>query len=117
MKLNCVNIATTKVLEMSIFYSLVLNKPYHERNLYRYEILIYNCCIVITYTENKTLINPDCCGLEFIVDDVDAEYSRLINAGVNINDKPKILPWNYKYFSVRDPDGNNIDFVQFLGDK
>ena len=92
MKLNCVNIATTKVLEMSIFYSLVLNKPYHERNLYRYEILIDNCCIVITYTENKTLINPDCCGLEFIVDDVDVFVLKCSASYVLLFGVPYIYP-------------------------
>lgn len=117
MKLKCVNIATTNVLEMSNFYSLVLDKPYLERNSHRYEILIDNCCIVITFSETKTPINPDCCGLEFIVDNIDMEYNRLINAGVNINNAPKTLPWNYKYFAVKDPDGNNIDFVEFIGDK
>ena len=117
MKLNCVNIATTRVLEMSDFYSLILNKPYYERNSHRYEILIDNCCIVITYSENETPVNPDCCGLEFIVDDIDTEYNRLITAGVNVNNAPQTLPWNYKYFALKDTDGNNIDFVQFLGDK
>ena len=117
MKLNCVNIATTKVLEMSGFYSLILDKPYVERNSDRYEILVENCCIVITSSKIKTPVNPDCCGLEFIVDDVDAEYNRLINAGININHTPQTLSWNYRYFAVTDPDGNNIDFVQFVGDK
>lgn len=48
MKLKCVNIPTTNPFEMSKFSSLVLNKPYLERNSHRYEILIDNCCIVIT---------------------------------------------------------------------
>ena len=101
---------------MSKFYSLVLNKPYLERNSHRYEILIDNCCIVITYSENKTLINPDSCGLEFIVDDVEMEYNRLISTGVYIKEAPITLLWNYKYFAIKDPDGNNIDFVEYIGD-
>ena len=115
MKLKCVNISTTNVLEMSQFYSIVLNKPYFKRSLNRYEILIDNCCIVITLSKNKSSINPDCCRLEFIVDDIDMEYNRLINAGITISDEPKMLPWNYKYFAIKDPDGNHIDFVEFVG--
>lgn len=117
MKLNCVNIATTNVLEMSKFYSLVLNKPYNERNSHRFEILVDNACVVITFTKTKTPVNPDCCGLEFIVDDIDAEYNRLLAIGVNIEKAPITLPWDYKYFALKDPDGNNIDFVQFVGNK
>ena len=117
MKLGCVNITTTNTIEMRDFYSLVLNAPYHERNPHRYEILVDNSCIVITHTDTKTPINPDCCGLEFNVNDIDVEYNRLITAGVNIEKEPTTLPWNYRYFAVKDPDGNNIDFVQFVGDK
>ena len=115
MKLKCVNISTTNVLEMSQFYSLVLNKPYLKRSLNRYEILIDNCCIVISFSNNKSPINPDYCRLEFIVDDIDMEYNRLISAGITISDEPKMLPWNYKYFAITDPDGNHIDFVEFIG--
>ena len=111
MKLNCVNIPTTNLLEMNKFYSLVLNKPYFERYSRRNEILIDNCGIVITYSENKTPINLDSCGLEFIVDDIEKEYNKLIGTGVNIKEAPITLPWNYKYFTIKDPDGNNIDFV------
>ena len=59
MKLNCVNIATTNILEMRDFYALVLNKPYLERNPHRYEIPVENYCIVITFSETKTPINID----------------------------------------------------------
>ena len=37
--------------------------------------------------------------------------------GVNIEKAPITLPWDYKYFALKDPDGNNIDFVQFVGNK
>lgn len=116
MKLGCVNIATAKIIEMRDFYSLVLNAPYSERNALRYEIHVDNVCIVVSSTEIKTPVNPDCCGLEFDVDDVDAEYERLCAAGLDIEKPPVTLPWKYRYFAVKDPDGNNIDFVQYVGD-
>lgn len=114
MKLNCVNIATTRILEMRDFYSLILNKPYFERNSHRYEIFLDNCCIVISYSETETPINPDCCGLEFIVDDIDIEYNRLITAGIGINNAPQTLPWNYKYFALKTPMATILILFSFL---
>ena len=114
MKLNSVNIATTNISAMRDFYSLILNTGYYERNTSRYEIQIDNVCIVIMATNTKTPVNPDCCGLEFQVADVDAEYRRLLDSGVRIESEPVTLPWNYRYFAVKDPDGNNVDFVQYV---
>ena len=116
MKLGCVNIATTNLDEMKDFYSLILETPYIERNSKRYEIAIDNVCIVLTHTDTKTPINPDCCGLEFYSENVDELYDRLLNAGIVTETAPTTLPWNWRYFSVKDPDGNNIDFTQNLGE-
>ncbi|MCI8553986.1 MAG: VOC family protein [Clostridiales bacterium] len=116
MRLSCVNIATVNQIKMKDFYSLVLNAPCYERNPYRYEINVDNVQIVITHTETKTPVNPDCCGLEFYVDDVDAEYTRLLDAGIRTENPPETLPWNCRYFAVKDPDGNNLDFVQIMDD-
>ncbi len=115
MRISCVNVATANIVEMREFYSIILNTPYYERNACRDEIPIENVCVVITSSETKAPINPDSCGLEFIVDHLDEEYSRLLAAGIKIENPPVTLPWDYKYFAVKDPDGNNIDFVQYVG--
>jgi len=116
MKLGCVNIATTNLDKMKDFYSLILETPYVQRNFERYEIVVENVTIVLTHTDKKVSVNPDCCGLEFYSADVDALYNRLINIGIAIENQPTTLPWNWRYFSVKDPDGNNIDFTQYLGE-
>ena len=72
---------------------------------------------MLTHTDTKTPVNPDCCGLEFYSENVDELYNRLLKAGIAIDNAPATLPWNWRFFSVKDPDGNNIDFVQFVGDK
>lgn len=94
MKLNCINIATTNVTEMRDFYSLVFAKPYKEVVPNRFEILVGDISLVITHTDTKTPVNPDCCGLEFVVDDVDTEYKRLLDAGIKIENTPVTYPWN-----------------------
>lgn len=115
MKLNCINIATTNVTEMRDFYSLVFAKPYKEVVPNRFEILVGDISLVITHTDTKTPVNPDCCGLEFVVDDVDTEYKRLLDAGIKIENTPVTYPWTWRAFGFKDPDGNNIDFVKYVG--
>ena len=117
MKLGCVNISTTNVDEMRDFYSLVLNTPYDDFLAPdRYEIKLGDVGIIICRASTPTVINPENCGLEFAVEDVDAEYDRLVKLGIKPDNSPVTLPWNYRYFSVKDPDGNNLDFVQNLNE-
>lgn len=116
MRLNAFNIPTTNVEAMRNFYSLVLGAPYDGSHggPNRYEIQIDGTCIVISGT-CAPVSAPEGCGLEFAVDDVDALYAKLTAAGVKTESAPATLPWNWRFFAVKDPDGNNIDFVQNLG--
>ena len=49
--------------------------------------------------------------LEFIVADVDAEYERLRDLGVEVVKPPQTHPWGARSFWFRDPDGNLVDFL------
>jgi len=51
--------------------------------------------------------------LMFEVDNVDNEYNRLKNSGMQIvfTSQPKTYPWGARAFGFKDPDGNNIDFL------
>ncbi len=49
--------------------------------------------------------------LEFVVDDVDAEYERLRDLGVVVVKPPQTHPWGARSFWFRDPDGNLVDFL------
>ena len=55
-----------------------------------------------------------CHGFELRMTDVDAEYNRILSLGVEIKEPPRDLPWGYRYFNIKDPDGNGIDLVQKL---
>ncbi len=48
--------------------------------------------------------------LAFTVDDVDQEYIRLLDLGIQIIDAPKLQPWGAKNMHFCDPDGNHIYF-------
>jgi catechol 2,3-dioxygenase-like lactoylglutathione lyase family enzyme len=50
------------------------------------------------------------CVLEFGVDDVDAEFERLMKLNVPIVKPPSTQPWGIRSAWFRDPDGNIINF-------
>jgi predicted enzyme related to lactoylglutathione lyase len=47
--------------------------------------------------------------LEFIVDDVDAEYERLRGRLAEVVTEPTTMPWGNRALLFRDPDGNLIN--------
>jgi len=46
----------------------------------------------------------------FNVDDVDAEYKRLLPMGAQMLNEPTTHPWGARSFQFRDPDGNILNF-------
>ena len=55
-----------------------------------------------------------CQGFEFRVANADSEYKRIRDLGIKIKEPPQNLPWGYRFFNIKDPDGNGIDIVQAL---
>jgi len=47
--------------------------------------------------------------IEFIVDDVDAEYERLRGSMEDIVTAPTTMPWGNRALLFRDPDGNLVN--------
>jgi catechol 2,3-dioxygenase-like lactoylglutathione lyase family enzyme len=52
--------------------------------------------------------------LVFVVDDVDAEASRLSSRGVELTTPPETESWGERFFQVTDPNGIVIQLVQWL---
>ena len=50
----------------------------------------------------------------FYVDDVDALYQRLVNAGLTPSTVPRDAPWGERYFHISDPDGHELSFARPL---
>jgi predicted enzyme related to lactoylglutathione lyase len=48
--------------------------------------------------------------VSFNVDDVDAEYRRLLSLGAEMLNEPTTHPWGARSFQFRDPDGNILSF-------
>jgi len=52
--------------------------------------------------------------LAFVVDDVDAEYDRLVGAGVAMTTPIETEPWGERYFQMTDPNGVVIQVVGWI---
>jgi uncharacterized glyoxalase superfamily protein PhnB len=50
----------------------------------------------------------------FVVDDIDAEYSRVQHEGVSITTPIETEPWGERFFQVADPNGVTIQLVQWV---
>ena len=50
----------------------------------------------------------------FYVDDVDKLYQRIVDAGHEVETKPRDAEWGERYFHVRDPDGHELSFAKPL---
>lgn len=48
--------------------------------------------------------------IEFLVDDVDAEYDRLKEFSIDFVNDPTTMPWGNRSLLFRDPDGNLVNF-------
>ncbi len=52
--------------------------------------------------------------LIFHVDDVDAMYRRLVDAGLTTSTVPQDAPWGERYFHINDPDAHELSFAKRL---
>ena len=55
--------------------------------------------------------------LEFIVDDVDAEYDRLREQLSEVVTEPTTMPWGNRALLFRDPDGNLVNLFTPVTDQ
>lgn len=116
MRLKCLHMPTTDVPKMRDFYTTVLNASCREF-CGRCEVYAENVTLVFTGTQIPPVVHPESCGLEFQVEDIDAEYRRLLDSGIAVKNPPVTYPWGCRAIGFRDPDGNHIDFVQLTGEQ
>jgi predicted enzyme related to lactoylglutathione lyase len=50
------------------------------------------------------------------VPDVDAEVTRLVNAGVTVRKPPERMPWGLVEFWIEDPDGTELRIIEVPDD-
>lgn len=47
-----------------------------------------------------------------MVDDLDAVYDRLVQAGATVRQAPKVQEWGLRDFVIADPDGNTFEIAE-----
>ena len=52
-----------------------------------------------------------------MVDDLDAVYERLVQAGASIRQSPKVQEWGLRDMVVADPDGNTFEIAEPAGER
>ncbi|HKJ88869.1 MAG TPA: VOC family protein [Gammaproteobacteria bacterium] len=50
----------------------------------------------------------------FYVEDVDHQYRRVLDQGIQPEHAPEDAPWGERYFHVLDPDGHEVSFARPL---
>ena len=122
MKLTGINIPTSNAKRLADFYQKVLGANIDESHGGPQRIEIWfgdnkNSTVFLVASQDVKYKRPEttaCQGFEFYVSDVEAEYNRIQELGIEIKEPPKELPWGCRYFHMVDPDGNGIDIVQAL---
>lgn len=116
-----VNIVSPAPLKLAEFYKNILGADINDSPTHGYPNRIEmwfgprtdsTVCIVANFDEGFTPPKFNACqGFEFRVPDADAEYDRIRALGIECKEPPKNLPWGYRFFHIKDPDGNGIDIV------
>ena len=109
-------IETNDVIKVADFYRKILNiasDPHSQNdcndNVHQFIITEETSLTVYNDGTEKNNQNQNI-SLAFTVDDVDQEYIRLLELGIQIIDAPKLQPWGAKNMHFCDPDGNHIYF-------
>lgn len=127
MRLNCVNIVSADPRRLEEFYRTVLGLEADESHGGPQRIELWcgsrgkgesgdRTVLIVVHRDDGHVPQASnaCRGFEFQVSDANAEYRRIQSLGVEVKEPPRDLPWGYRYFHVKDPDGNGVDVVQSL---
>lgn len=116
MKIGEVGLLTNDVVRLANFYKLLLETD-NDSNDTVHQTIIAEETMLTIYNDGtvKNNENQNIC-LAFTVDDIDAEYEKMVNLGMEIIESPKLRPWGTWNMSFYDPDGNVIYLRSYLID-
>lgn len=112
---------TKDVMSLTKFYCKVLNAEF-EGDLLHSDIKTHGANISIFSVDGMEDMAPNSMDgvghgsitISFKVDNVDQEYERVKQLGVEFVKPPQTHPWGSRSFWFRDLDGNIINFVSII---
>lgn len=115
MKIGEVCLFTNDVIALANFYKALLQVENDSDDDVHQFILSDETSLTI-YNDGATRTgnHRNIC-LAFTVEDVDAEFERLLALGVPVIDPPTVRPWGAKNMTFSDPENNLITFRSFPG--
>ena len=115
MHIKFVNLISENPEKLAEFYQKAFGANVSSPVSHRYELnwgeSRTSTGIAITKCEKRESLD---CFVEFDTEEIDNLYERILEQGFDIAEPLKDLPWGYRYFVVRDPDGNTVDVTQKL---
>lgn len=116
-QLGSICLITENVAELRDFYKDVLQCPAEDSEIF-VSFPTEGAQLTIFHTAGMEQMAPGSMEgagtggavLEFEVEDVDAEYARLLKLHVPIVKSPTTQPWGLRSVWFRDPDGNIVNF-------
>lgn len=113
MRLGEVGLLTNDVVKLADFYKRILDVDNNSNDEVHQTIIADETMLTIyndgTYKNN---LNHNIC-LAFTVDDIEEEYRKILNLGLEIIEKPTKRPWGATNMSFYDPDRNIIYLRSF----
>jgi predicted enzyme related to lactoylglutathione lyase len=124
MDLASVRIITDNLDVMVAFYEKVTGTVADRPAPVFAELHFRSCTLAIGHSSTTGLFNHAArpadnhtAILEWVVDDVDAEYQRLQPVVSAWEQKPTLMPWGNRSILFRDPDGNLVNLFTPVTDE
>lgn len=116
MKLGEVSLLTNNVIRLANFYKQLLEID-NDSDDEVHQIIISEETMLTIYNDGteKNNLNQNIC-LAFTVNDIEHEYKKLLELGVEIIERPTKRPWGAINMSFYDPDNNVIYLRSFEND-
>lgn len=109
MKIGEVALMTQDVVRLADFYKWLLGVENGSEDPWHQVIIEEETALAVCFDESAGG-NRGGISLAFTVENVDFEYERLKNRGMEIIDPPTVRPWGMKNMLFFDPEGNRVYF-------
>ena len=118
MRLASIRVITDDVAQLAAFYERATGMAVRWSTPDFAELETPGATLAIGSTRTVALFGQDSAHpadnhtaiIEFLVDDVDADYVRLQDFATDFVNEPTTMPWGNRSLLVRDPDGNLVNF-------